>query len=78
MRICLLQNLLDLLQSGVDVNELSENTGDAIIHTVLKDKRKHRLDVLLTLLVNTNVDVNRPNRRGNSPLHIAIEVIGSH
>ncbi len=68
------QNLSELIQTGVDVNSLDENTGDAVIHTILKDKRKHKLEVLLALLVNSDVDVNLANKRGNTALHIAIEV----
>lgn len=75
---CHLQNILELLQSGVDVNALDESTGDAVIHAILKNsKTKHKLDALLALLVNSsNVDVNLRNRRGNTALHIGVEVGG--
>lgn len=69
-----LQNLFEIIQSGVDVNALDEETGDAPIHSIVKKKRKDRVELLMALLVNSTVDVNLLNSRGNSALHLAVEV----
>ena len=69
-----LQNLFEIIQSGIDVNALDEETGDAPIHSIAKRKRKDRLELLMALLVNSTVDVNLLNSRGNSALHLAVEV----
>ena len=39
-------------------------------------KKKHelRLDFLLALLINSNVDVNLRNKKGVAALHMAVEV----
>lgn len=70
-----LQSLLDALQApGVDVNLVDEITGNAPIHTIIQRKKKDRVDLLLALLVNSDVDINLQNRRRMTALHLAIEV----
>ena len=69
------QHLLEALQSPrVDVNLKDDLTGDAPIHSIIRRKKKDRVELLLTLLINSNADVNLPNRRNMTALHCAIEV----
>jgi len=37
-------------------------------------KKEQRQELLLSLLVNTNVDVNLRNKKGNAALHMAVNV----
>ena len=64
---------MDMINSGADMNALNEE-GEAVIHNIIKKKRKDKLEMLLTLLINSEVDVNLQNWKGNTALHIAIEV----
>lgn len=67
--------MLETLQSHqVDVNLLDEVTGDAPIHSIIMRKKKDRVELLLTLLINSNADINLQNRRHMTALHSAIEV----
>ena len=69
------QDLLELIAAKIDVNILDVVTGDALIHIIMKKKRKHeRLDFLLTLLIHARVDVNLRNRKGRAALHMSVEV----
>ena len=65
---------MDVLRTGIEVNTLDIETGDAPIHAIIKSKKTDRLEFLLALLVNSNADVNRANRREMAPLHLAVEV----
>ena len=50
-------------------------TGNALIHVIMKKKRKQeRLEFLLTLLIHGKVDVNLQNKKGEAALHMAVEV----
>ena len=70
-----LQHLLDALQSPkVDVNLIDQLSGDGPIHSIIKRKKKDRVDLLLALLVNSKADINLQNRRSMTALHSAIEV----
>ena len=69
------QVLVETIRTGVDVNTLDEETGNAPIHAIVSGrKRKDKVDLLLALLVYSKVDVNLPNRRNMTALHLAIEV----
>ena len=59
----------------VNVNLVDDVTGDAPIHSIIKRKKKDRIDLLLALLVNSEVDINLQNKRNMTALHTAIEVI---
>ncbi len=60
----------------VNVNLLDDVTGNAPIHSIIRSKkRKDRLELLLTLLINSDVDINLQNRRSMAAFHVAIEVI---
>ena len=63
---------MEMINSGVDMNALNE--GNAVIHRIIKKKHKDKLEMLLTLLINSEVDVNLQNWKGNTALHMAIEV----
>lgn len=58
----------------MDVNFRDEKTGDAPIHSIIKKKKKDRVDLLLALLVNSKADINLQNGRDMTALHMAIEV----
>lgn len=65
-----------MIEAKIDVNILDDLTGDALLHTIMKKKRKQeRLNFLLTLLTRAKVDVNLRNRKGTAALHMAVEVI---
>ena len=60
---------------GVDVNTLDEVTGNASIHAIVSlKKRRDKVELLLALLIYSKVDINLPNRRQMTALHLAIEV----
>ena len=60
---------------GVDVNTLDE-TGNAPIHAIVSlKKRRDKVDLLLALLIYSKVDINLPNKRQMTALHLAIEVL---
>ena len=60
---------------GVDVNTLDEVTGNAPIHAIVSlKKRRDKVELLLALLIYSKVDINLPNRRQMTALHLAIEV----
>lgn len=66
---------MHLIKANIDVNILDEVTGDALIHIIMKKKRKQeRLDFLLTLLIHARVNVNLRNKKGVAALHLAVEV----
>lgn len=71
------QDLLELLIGAkIDVNVLDDVTGDALLHIIMKKKRKQeRLNFLFTLLTHAKVDVNLRNRKGMAALHMAVEVM---
>lgn len=58
----------------MDVNLVDELTGDAPIHSIIKRKKKERVELLLALLMNSNVDIDFQNGRHMTALHMAIEV----
>lgn len=60
----------------MNVNLVDEKTGNAPIHAIIKKKKKDRLDLLLTLLINSDVEIDLQNRRDMTALHMAIEVSG--
>ncbi len=57
-----------------DVNAIDNNLGLAPIHSIVRRKRKNRLQLLLALLVHSNVDVNLAACDGNTPLHMIVRV----
>ena len=64
-----------MIEAKIDVNILDDLTGDALLHIIMKKKRKQeRLNFLLTLLTHSKVDVNLRNRKGTAALHLAVEV----
>ena len=70
-----MQDLLELLESKKDVNTKDHLTGNALIHVIMKKKRKQeRLEFLLALLIHGKVDVNLQNAKGEAALHMAVEV----
>lgn len=68
------QTLTEILRDqSIDVNEKDE-FGDAPLHFIVKHKRKNRLDVLVTLLSYSQVNVNLPAAHNNTALHFAVAV----
>ena len=60
--------------TGIDVNTLDKKTGEAPLHALVQKERKDRVQVVLTLLVQSDADINLETSRGASPLHLAVEV----
>lgn len=58
----------------MNVNLVDEKTGNASIHSIVKRKKKDRVDLLLALLINSDVEVDLQNSRDMTALHMAIEV----
>ena len=59
----------------MDVNTLDEITGNAPIHAIVSlKKRRDKVELLLALLIYSKVDINLPNHRQMTALHLAIEV----
>ena len=56
------------------MNLVDEITGDAPIHSLVKRKKKDHTELVLTLLINSNVEVDLRNRRKMTALHLALEV----
>lgn len=70
----ILQSLLEFLQTRrVDVN-IRDNQGEGPIHKIVKKKRRDRVELLITLLSNSNADVNFETTRSMTALHFAVEV----
>ena len=67
-----MQALIALLRHH-DANAKDE-FGEAPIHSIVKHKRGKRLDVLLALLIYSDVIVNLPAANGNTALHLAVMV----
>ncbi len=59
----------------INVNTIDFNLGLAPIHSIIRRKRKNRLQLLLGLLVHSNVDVNLIACDGNTPLHMIVQVL---
>lgn len=57
----------------VDVNG-RDDTGQAPIHTIITSKRRKSPSLLLTLLSNSNADVNIRTLDGEIALHLAVKV----
>ncbi len=66
-----------LLEAKVDVNTLDEVTGEALIHSIMRRRRKERPELLLSLLTNSNAYVDLKTRKGMTALHLAVEVCSS-
>ena len=73
-----LQELIKVINTGVDVNTLDQLKGNAPIHAIVMERRrKDKPDLLLALLVYGNrVDVNlqADNWKRMTALQLAIEV----
>lgn len=65
------EELVDILLSkeGVEVNELN---GDGVTSLILSIKNEERIGVFKSLMVYSEIDVNKEDRYGNSPLHLAL------
>ena len=63
-----------MIRTGVDVNTLDEITGNAPIHAIVTSKKRTRVELLLALLVYGKVNVDLPNRKRMTALHLAVEV----
>ena len=66
-----------LMRDGVDVNAIDPLLKLAPIHSIVKRERPDRLELLLTLLTNSDVNVDLKTPDGDTPLHLAVEVRGS-
>lgn len=53
---------------------MDEKTGNAPIHSIVQRKKKDRVDLFLTLLINSDVEIDLQNSRDMTALHMAIEV----
>lgn len=68
--------LIETIRTGVDVNTLDEISGNAPIHAIVTGrKRKDKMELLLALMVYGKVNINLPNSRNMTALHLAIEVM---
>ena len=63
-----------LKRDDIDVNAVDPVLNLAPIHSIVRRGRPDRLELLLTLLNNSNVDVNLKTPAGSTPLHLAVEV----
>lgn len=53
--------------------------GDTPLHVYIGEVRKHRVELLITILSSIrDIDVNRKNTDGHTPLHIAAMVTYTH
>ena len=59
---------------GLNVNTLDKKTGEAPLHALVKKERKRRVNLVLGLLVYSDVDIHLETSRGATPLHLAVEV----
>ena len=72
---CMPQTLRALLKrDDIDVNAIDPHLNRAPIHSIVRRVRPDRLELLLALLNNSDVDVNLKTPDGNTPLHLAVEV----
>ena len=70
-----LQTLEEAIEQYPALVNCSSMNNEAPIHTIVKMKRKDKLSLLVTLLTNSNADVNIETRSsGFSPLHQAVLV----
>ncbi len=56
------------------MNTVDADTGDALIHAVVRRQVKERPELLLSLLTNSRAYVDLKNGKGMTALHIAVEV----
>ena len=61
-------------KSDFDVNILDKKTGEAPLHALIKKERKDRVKLVLSMLINSNADIQLETSRGATPLHLAVEV----
>ena len=73
-----MQEFVTLVQRpDISVNE-HNHQGDAPLHSLVKKtftKKQTKHDLLLALLMYSDVNVNHRNENGNTALHLAAEVI---
>ena len=63
------------MRDDVDVNAIDPLLNLAPIHSIVKRERPDRLELLLTLLSNSDVNVDLKTPDGNTPLHLAVKVL---
>lgn len=56
------------------MNQLDAITGEAPIHSIVRRKKKGHTELLLALLINSDVEVNLGSRKKKTALHVALEV----
>ena len=61
-------------RSDFDVNILDKKTGEAPLHALIKNKRKDRVKLVLSMLIYSNADIQLETSGGATPLHLAVEV----
>ena len=59
---------------GKDVNALDLSGDMAVLHYLVKGKYRHKLDLILTLLVFTEANIDLTTSKGKTPFHLAVEV----
>ena len=66
------QKLMKLIQEGFDVNALDVVSGDALIHVIMKKKNsKDKFDLLIALLLHSEVNANCQNLQQMTALQMA-------
>lgn len=66
--------LLELLSYPLVDLTARDEEGDAPIHAIVRHKRGKRLDLLATLLANSDADIELTEEDGCTALHLAVMV----
>ena len=74
-----MQNFVAALNGNtdVDINSRDGKTGEALLHSLIKMKRSDRIELVLALLINSDVDIHLKTSHGMAaaaPIHLAVEV----
>lgn len=59
---------------GEDVDAVDPSGDMAALHYLVKGKYQHKLDLILTLLVFTEANIDLTTSQGKTPFHLAVEV----
>ena len=67
------QHVQKLLKNNPDPDAVDDN-GDTPLHAYVKRKDKHKFDCLVTFLIHSKCDLDKPNANDMTALHLAAEV----
>ena len=68
------KEVLQRLKEGADPNARDEDGNCAVHVFIARHSKKHSFDCLMTLLIHGRCDLDKPDRSGDTALHLAAAV----